>query len=73
MSKPATPGGIAANSTLGAAVRRIEAHLNGQGRVVVRPSGTEPVVRIMVEGERADEVRGHAESLAAAAQRANGG
>lgn len=32
------------------AVREVEQELAGQGRVVLRPSGTEPVVRVMVEG-----------------------
>ena len=31
-------------------VRSIEARLAGEGRVVLRPSGTEPVIRVMVEG-----------------------
>jgi phosphoglucosamine mutase len=37
-----------------AAVQAVERRLNGRGRVLLRPSGTEPVVRVMVEGE--DEV-----------------
>lgn len=36
------------------AVREAEATLNGKGRVLLRPSGTEPLIRVMVEGE--DEV-----------------
>ena len=67
------PGGIAANPFLDDAIRGIEAHLNGRGRVVIRPSGTEPVVRVMVEGEDADEVNAQANSLAAAVEQANGG
>ena len=35
------------------AVSRIEKKLGGCGRVLLRPSGTEPVVRVMVEGEDA--------------------
>ena len=41
------------------AIRREEADLAGQGRVLVRPSGTEPLIRVMVEaktGEKAQEV-----------------
>jgi len=34
-----------------AAVRDVEARLNGKGRVLLRPSGTEPLIRVMVEGE----------------------
>ena len=67
------PGGIAANPLVDDAIRGIEARLNGRGRVVIRPSGTEPVVRVMVEGEDADEVSEQAASLAAAVEQANGG
>lgn len=36
---------------IGAAVADVERRLAGRGRVLLRPSGTEPVVRVMVEGE----------------------
>ena len=55
------PCGIPAIS---AAVRRIEAHLAGEGRIVLRASGTEPVIRVMVEGRDESEVRGCADELA---------
>ncbi len=32
----------------------IEAEMNGKGRVLVRPSGTEPLVRVMVEAQTED-------------------
>jgi phosphoglucosamine mutase len=48
------------------ACRKVEAALGGRGRVLLRPSGTEPVLRVMVEGEDALEVQGHAEAIAAA-------
>ena len=35
------------------AVRDVEARMNGRGRVLLRPSGTEPLIRVMVEGEDA--------------------
>lgn len=46
------------------ALANAEARLAGRGRVLLRPSGTEPVVRVMVEGEDAELVRGIAEELA---------
>ena len=38
------------------AVKRAETELGTTGRVLLRPSGTEPVVRVMVEGENGDQV-----------------
>jgi phosphoglucosamine mutase len=38
-----------------AAIEREAAALDGRGRVLVRPSGTEPLVRVMVEAPTADE------------------
>lgn len=49
---------------LQAAVNEVEAALAGSGRVLLRPSGTEPVVRVMVEGENERKIKAHAEQLA---------
>jgi phosphoglucosamine mutase len=46
------------------AVRRVEKQLHGEGRVVLRASGTEPVIRVMVEGHDESEVHACAEDLA---------
>ncbi len=42
----------------------VEAELAGKGRVVLRPSGTEPVVRVMVEAQQADVAKQAAEKIA---------
>ncbi|MFZ1325622.1 MAG: phosphoglucosamine mutase [Candidatus Contendobacter sp.] len=47
------------------AVRAVENTLGQQGRVLLRPSGTEPLVRVMVEGADAAAVEHHAQELAA--------
>ena len=46
------------------AVAKIERHLNGDGRVVLRASGTEPVIRVMVEGREEAATRACANELA---------
>jgi phosphoglucosamine mutase len=46
------------------AVAEAESSLNGHGRVLLRPSGTEPVVRVMVEGQDAIMVKKVAAALA---------
>ena len=54
------------------AVAAVEQKLAGKGRVLLRPSGTEPVVRVMVEGEEAGAVARLAEDIAAAVRAAAG-
>jgi phosphoglucosamine mutase len=46
-----------------AAVRAAEAALDGTGRVLVRSSGTEPLVRVMVEAESEEDARRYAQSI----------
>lgn len=48
-----------------AAIAEIEKKLEGNGRVLIRPSGTEPLVRVMLEGEDEAVINSMAESLAA--------
>jgi len=58
-------GDVLADPAVREAVARAEAELAGRGRVLLRPSGTEPVLRVMVEGEDRANVERIAESLAA--------
>jgi phosphoglucosamine mutase len=53
-----------------AAVEASEARLGAKGRVLLRPSGTEPVLRVMVEAEARDLSRTEAESIVAAVRAA---
>lgn len=48
---------------------RITGLLAGRGRVLLRASGTEPLIRVMVEGENGPEVSGFAEQLASVVRR----
>ena len=45
-------------------IHRIESVLDGRGRVLIRPSGTEPLVRVMLEGENQEEIDKLAHNLA---------
>jgi phosphoglucosamine mutase len=48
-----------------ALVTEIDAELAGQGRVLLRPSGTEPVIRVMVEATTQEIAQATAERIAA--------
>ena len=50
-----------------------EKSLDGRGRVLLRPSGTEPVLRVMVEGEPREAIESAANSIAAAVRKAASG
>jgi phosphoglucosamine mutase len=56
---------LANNPELQAAVADAQAQLADSGRILLRPSGTEPVVRVMVEGKDRSQVQQIAETLAA--------
>jgi phosphoglucosamine mutase len=59
-------------SPVQAAVREVEAELGAGGRVLLRPSGTEPLLRVMVEGEEAGQVERLAGQIAEAVRAAVG-
>jgi len=58
------------HETIRKAQSEAEQSLNGKGRVLLRPSGTEPVLRVMVEGEPRDAIESAAKSIADAVKQA---
>lgn len=58
------------HSLVQAACTRITERMEGRGRVLLRKSGTEPLVRVMVEGDDEALVRGYAEELVAVVEQA---
>ncbi|HVL37032.1 MAG TPA: phosphoglucosamine mutase [Burkholderiales bacterium] len=66
------PGGFRweKHQAIHAAQADAERRLNGRGRVLLRPSGTEPVLRVMVEGEPREAIESAAQSIAAAVREA---
>ena len=63
---------LASEPRIAASIRRAEQALGGAGRVLVRYSGTEPLLRVMIEGPEAGAVRRLADAVAAAAHEALG-
>ena len=52
------------NKSIQDALKIVEQKLNSKGRVLLRPSGTEPKIRVMVEGEDIEAVKNHANFIA---------
>lgn len=52
------------NKEIAEAIRKIEEKFAGNGRVLIRPSGTEPLVRVMLEGKDKSEIKEEATALA---------
>ncbi len=67
------PGGLDDAGAVWEAVRRAEDELGDGGRVLVRASGTEALVRVMVEAEAADDATRHADALVGAVRSSLGG
>jgi phosphoglucosamine mutase len=64
--------GVPGSEELTMAVKAVEADLGDRGRVLVRPSGTEAVVRVMVEAMTIDEAEAACETLCEAVRRSLG-
>jgi phosphoglucosamine mutase len=69
IAKPFDP---ATEPTVSRVVEEVERRLEGRGRIVLRASGTEPVIRVMVEGSDAALVKKGAKDIAAAVETASG-
>ncbi len=52
------------DKTIKAEIEKVKDHLKNRGRILVRPSGTEPLIRVMLEGEDYMEISGFANSIA---------
>lgn len=61
--KVADKAGVLENAQLIEAIRSVEEKMNGNGRVLVRPSGTEPIVRVMAEGPDQTELEQHVNEI----------
>ncbi len=61
-----------AAASVQAVIADVEAELAGRGRLVIRPSGTEPVIRVMAEGDDAAQVERVVDAICAAVKAATG-
>ena len=60
---------VSENAVVATAIAEAEAKLDGSGRILVRPSGTEPLVRVMVEAATHEEALGYAQEIASIIER----
>ena len=61
---------LTAHPAIAEACRRVESELEGRGRLLLRPSGTEPVIRVMVEGDDTVAIDALADEVASAIRQA---
>jgi phosphoglucosamine mutase len=54
---------LSGNPVIQAAIREVEEKLGSNGRVLVRPSGTEPIVRVMAEGPDETELKAYVQQI----------
>ena len=52
-------------------IKKAQTHLNGEGRVLVRASGTEPLIRVMAEGDNSEKVTKIVDDLCAVIEKEN--
>ncbi|MGZ6550823.1 MAG: phosphoglucosamine mutase [Tumebacillaceae bacterium] len=68
-----TKDGWQDNANIQAAIKRVEDILGADGRVLVRPSGTEPLIRVMAEGPEEEALRGYVNEIADVVRQEQGG
>ncbi|MBL0385548.1 phosphoglucosamine mutase [Tumebacillus sp. ITR2] len=68
----ATKDGWSENAEIKAAIQRVEEALGADGRVLVRPSGTEPLIRVMAEGPEEEALRQYVNDIADIVRREQG-
>lgn len=68
----ATKDGWKENEAIQAAIQRVEEALGADGRVLVRPSGTEPLIRVMAEGPEEEALREYVNDIAEIVRREQG-
>ena len=61
---------LEAHPQIAEACEAVEAELEGKGRLLLRPSGTEPVIRVMVEGDQTVDIDALAGRVASVIQAA---
>lgn len=70
-NQPGQKEAIMASDALRAAIEQEEAQLGGDGRILIRPSGTEPLIRVMVEAKTSEQANGCANRLVELVKRLN--
>ena len=60
---------VSGNAVVADVIAEAEAKLDGSGRILVRPSGTEPLVRVMVEAATPEEALSYAQEIASVIER----
>ena len=71
--KPEDKAAALEDADMKAAIADVEKRLEGEGRVLVRASGTEPLIRIMLEGKSEEQINPLAISIARILERKDGG
>ena len=71
--KPEDKAAALEDADMKAAIADVEKRLEGEGRVLVRASGTEPLIRIMLEGKSEEQINPLAISIARILERKYGG